>query len=152
MKKLILLSALLIFACSYGQTYEDIISIDSEEQFIRIGIENDYEITKNNEDELELALDPTYEENGDVIATAFATSNKKVDSNFFAVFSFSKNNLWQKKVYDDIFSVVKENHSFLSIIGELSYYKVNDSLSIGFGIQKNWCLVAIAKKTDVSNE
>ena len=29
---------------SFGQTYEDIVSIDSKEQFIRIGIENNYEI------------------------------------------------------------------------------------------------------------
>ena len=48
-KKLLLLSALLIFACSYGQTYEDIISIDSKEQFIRIGIENDYEVVTKND-------------------------------------------------------------------------------------------------------
>ena len=45
MKKLIFL--LLIPIISFGQTYEDIVSIDSKEQFIRIGIENNYEINFN---------------------------------------------------------------------------------------------------------
>tara|TARA_B100001094_G_C18082957_1_gene746207 strand:- start:524 stop:976 length:453 start_codon:yes stop_codon:yes gene_type:complete len=150
MKNYILL--LFIPIVCFGQTYEDIVSIDSKEQFIRIGIENDYEITENNEDKTQLALDPTYKENGEVLASAFATYRKRVDSTFFAVFSFNKDNLWRKKDYNDIFSVVKQNHSFLAIIEGLSFYKVNDSLDIGFGIEDDWCRVAIVKKTDVSNE
>ena len=58
MKKLILLSAFLIFACSYGQTYEDIIRIDSKKQFIRIGIENDYEVVTKKDNSIILALEP----------------------------------------------------------------------------------------------
>ena len=58
MKKLLLLSTLLIFACSYGQTYEDIISIDSKEQFIRIGVENDYEVVTKKDNSITLALEP----------------------------------------------------------------------------------------------
>ena len=44
MKKLLLISAFFIFACSYGQTYEDIISIDSKEQFIRVATENNFSL------------------------------------------------------------------------------------------------------------
>ncbi len=46
MKKLFLLYALLIFNLGFSQSYEDIISIDSEEQFINIAKENETEFSK----------------------------------------------------------------------------------------------------------
>ena len=42
MKKVLLLSVLLIFNLGFSQSYEDIISIDSEEQFINIATENGF--------------------------------------------------------------------------------------------------------------
>ena len=70
MKKLIVL--LLFPLVSFSQTYEDIISIDSKEQFIRIGIENDYEVIENNNNSVKLALEPIKNKKKETIAKGFA--------------------------------------------------------------------------------
>ena len=144
MKRLILILLLFPFV-AIGQTYEDIISIDSKEQFIRIGAENGYEVMENNGNSVKLALDPTYEENEVVGAKAFAEFGTGGNS-IAVVFTFWKENLWTKKSYDDIFSIVKEKHKFLEIFENITYYAVNEKTEIGFKIEKGWCNVVIGKK------
>jgi antitoxin component YwqK of YwqJK toxin-antitoxin module len=144
MKKLLLL-LFIPFVC-FGQSYNDIISIDSKEQFIRVGIENDYEIIKNQNDYVQIALNPTYEDNGDIKAKAFAefSANNKVIE--FSLFQFLKDDIWEKKKYNDIFSFVKEKCKFKEVDKTgFSYYTVNENLQIGFQIEKDWCYVKLTK-------
>lgn len=144
MKKFLLL-LFIPFVC-FGQSYNDIISIDSKEQFIRVGIENDYEIIKNHNDYVQMALNPTYEDNGDVKAKAFAefSPNNKVIE--FSLFQFFKYDIREKKKYNDVFSFVKEKFKFKEVDKTgFSYYTVNENLQIGFQIEKDWCYVKLAK-------
>jgi hypothetical protein len=139
-KKLLLLSALLIFACSYGQTYEDIISIDSKEQFIRIGIENDYEVVTKNDNSITLGVEPNKDKNGEDVARGFATYD--VTEYFTAVgFQFLRKNIFEKTKYDDIFSFVKKNLKFKEVVSDASFYTIDDKRSIGFTLDKDWCYV-----------
>ena len=142
MKKLILLSALLIFACSYGQTYEDIISIDSKEQFIRIGIENDYEVITKNDNSIQLGLEPTKNKNGDILAKGFASYS--INNSFISVgFQFFRNNTIQKSKYDKIFSFVKNNLEFIEVLADASWYTLDEKRRLGFTIDKDWCYVLL---------
>lgn len=142
MKKLLLLSTLLIFACSYGQTYEDIISIDSKEQFIRIGIENDYEVIKNNEDVVELAIQPSKNKNGDDVGFGFGTYSNNENA-WIVRFQFLRNNFFEKQKYDKIFSFVKGNLKFERVAGNANYYTLDENRSIGFYIKDDWCNVLL---------
>ena len=140
MKKLLLLSAFLIFACSYGQTYEDIISIDSKEQFIRIGIENDYEVVSKNDNSIILGIEPNKDKNGEDVARGFATYD--VREYFTSVgFQFLRKNIFEKKKYDDIFSFVKKNLKFKEVVSDASFYTIDDKRKIGFILDKDWCYV-----------
>lgn len=139
MKKLLLLSALFIFAFSYGQTYEDIISIDSKEQFIRIGVENDYEVVTKKDNSITLALEPKKNKKKETIARGFATY--EVTDYFTAIaFQFFRNSL-QKLKYDEIFNFVKNNLKFKEVVSDASFYTIDDKRRIGFTLDKDWCYV-----------
>ena len=142
MKKILLIFALFIFAFSYGQTYEDIISIDSKEQFIRIGIENDYEVIKNNENVVELAIQPSKNKNGDDVGFGFGTYSNNENA-WIVGFQFLRNNFFEKQKYDKIFSFVKENLKFEKVAGNANYYTLDENRSIGFYIKDNWCNVLL---------
>jgi len=142
MKRLSLFIALLIFAFSYGQTYEDIISIDSKEQFIRIGVENDYEVVKKNEDIVELAIQPSKNKNGDDVGFGFGTYSNN-ESAWIVRFSFLRNNIFEKQKYDKIFSFVKGNLKFEKVAGNANYYTLDENRSIGFYIKDGWCNVLL---------
>ena len=139
MKKLLLLSALLIFACNYGQTYEDIISIDSKEQFIRVGVENDYEIIEKNGDTFQMALNPTYDDD-EIRASGFATFDEN-SLLIMVTFQFVKDIFYRKKAYDHIFDSAKKNLKFFEVSNNTSYYSVNETTKIGFIIDKGMCYV-----------
>ena len=55
MKKLLFLFIPLV---SLSQSFDDIMSIDSKEQFVRIMVENGYERNSKSENQLSYALDP----------------------------------------------------------------------------------------------
>jgi len=114
MKKLIFL--LLIPIISFGQTYEDIVSIDSKEQFIRIGIENNYEINFNKDERVKMILQPSYDGDKAVKGRAKAEFINN-DEGLAAIFSFNQDSVQEKSKYDEIFSVVKRNHKFKKILG-----------------------------------
>ena len=139
MKRLSLFIALLIFAFSYGQTYEDITSIDSKEQFIRIGVENDYEVVTKKHNSITLALEPKKNKKKETIAKGFA--NYEVTDYFTAIdFQFFRNSP-QKLKYDEIFNFVKNNLKFKEVVSDASFYTIDDKRSIGFTLDKDWCYV-----------
>ena len=146
MKKLIFL--LLIPIISFGQTYEDIVSIDSKEQFIRIGIENNYEINFNKDERVKMILQPSYDGDKAVKGRAKAEFINN-DEGLAAIFSFNQDSVQEKSKYDEIFSVVKRNHKFKKILGgnyngeAASVYILDEKTDVAFFIEDGWCVVAI---------
>jgi len=146
MKKLIFL--LLIPIISFGQTYEDIVSIDSKEQFIRIGIENNYEINFNKDERVKMILQPSYDGDKAVKGRAKAEFINN-DEGLAAIFSFNQDSVQEKSKYDEIFSVVKRNHKFKEILGgnyngeAASVYILDEKTDVAFFIEDGWCVVAI---------
>jgi len=124
MKKLILL--LFIPLVSFGQTYDDIMSIDSKEQFVRVMIENGFEMIQSDEEELVYALEP----NADLQSRAFA--NYYISPNGIGIlFQYTtKNN--NRNQYDKIYKDVKS---------KCEYYGIIDSIVLKSEAQmvKYWC-------------
>jgi hypothetical protein len=139
MKKLIVL--LLFPLVSFSQTYEDIISIDSKEQFIRIGIENDYEVIENNNNSVKLALEPRKNKKKETIAKGFANYEDYKELFIAVDFQFHRKNLIQKSKYDKIFSFVKKNLKFKEVSDDASWYTLDEKRELGFGLDGNWCVV-----------
>lgn len=147
MKKLIFL--ILIPIISFGQTYEDIVSINSKEQFIRIGIENNYEIDFNTDERVIMILQPS----GDGASAVFKGRAKaefiKNDKGLAALFFFNQDSVQEKSKYDEIFSFIKKNHKFKEIFegnnnGEAaSVYILDEKTDVAFFIDDGWYVVAI---------
>lgn len=156
MKKIFFL--LLIPVVSFGQTYEDIISIDSEQQFFRIGIENGYEQVehKSYKDEgiglTVLALNPTYDDNRYIkdfnTSQTWLFTEKGKTIPMLALFRFSKDNLSEKRKYDNIFSVAKKKLKFKEVREDFSKYTVDENLDIGFKILDGWCYIKLIRDED----
>ena len=111
MKKLILL--LFIPLVSFSQTYDDIMSIDSKDQFVRVMIENGFEMIESNGTELVYALDP----NSDGRSSSFA--NYLIVANGDSIlFQYTiKNN--KANQYDKIYRVAKSNCEYDEIIDSI---------------------------------
>lgn len=145
MKKLIFL--ILIPIISFGQTYEDIVSIDSKEQFIRIGIENNYEINFNRDEKVKMILHPSNDGDKAVKGRAKAEFINN-DVGLAAIFFFNQDSVQEKSKYDEIFSFVKRNHKFKEILegnnnGEAaSVYILDEKTDVVFFIEDGWCVVA----------
>lgn len=140
MKNYILL--LFIPIVCFGQTYEDIVSIDSKEQFIRIGVENDYEVDLSDSRVVNLVLEPRKDENGNINAKAFG-SYATFENNSLLTFQFYLKNLFQKLKYDEIFDFVKKNLKFSKVVKQYSCYTVDEKREIGFSIEDDWCFVML---------
>ena len=123
MKKLILL--LFIPFISFSQTYDDIMSIDSKEQFIRVMIENGFEMIQSDEEELVYALEP----NSDLESVAFA--NYIISDNGIGIlFQYTIEN--NRSQYDKIYKDVKS---------KCEYYEIADSVVLKSEAQmvRYWC-------------
>ena len=136
MKKLLLLFLLPVFV--FSQTYEDIISINSERQFLRVVIENGYELSEKVSGVLVYALNPINGENEmKAESWAYYYSGEKGDS--FFQFNISREGLLgvinKESAYDLIFNQVKEKCKFIDIesYGDTNYscYSCSESNLIG---------------------
>ena len=116
MKKLILL--LFIPLVSFSQTYDDIMSIDSKDQFVRVMIENGFEMIKSNETELVYALDP----NSDGSSSSFANYST-VDNGDSIMFQFTTTDFFgnptEENQYDKIYRVAKSKCEYDELIGSI---------------------------------
>ena len=116
MKKLILL--LFIPLVSFSQTYDNIMSIDSKEQFVRVMIENGFEMIKSNETELVYALDP----NSDGTSSSFAnyligTDGDSIMFQYTTTGFFGNYN--EQNQYDKIYRVAKSKCEYDELIDSL---------------------------------
>ncbi len=117
MKNILFALALLVSFSSFGQTYYDLILIDSETQFKRVMIENNYKFDNGNDDRIGYLLNPLKNAQADLIGfDVYAVYQKKNTQNIYAgtlAFSFfSKDGL---NIYQKIFAAVKERCSFFKI-------------------------------------
>ena len=112
MRKLILL--LLIPLTSFSQvTYEDILSINSLDQFKRVMIENDYDFVEKNEREsLTYAKYPTKNDEGKIESSSWAYFSPEYNSYIFEFVNI----LWGSNAYDNIYNIVKEKCKFSEIL------------------------------------
>ena len=136
MKKLLFLFLLPVLV--FSQTYEDIISINSERQFLRVVIENGYELSEKVSGVLIYALNPIHGENEmKAESWAYYYSGEKGDS--FFQFNISREGLLgvinKESAYDLIFNQVKEKCKFIDIesYGDTNYscYSCSESNLIG---------------------
>jgi hypothetical protein len=99
---------------SFSQvTYEDMLSINSLDQFKRVMIENDYEfIEKNEKETLTYAMYPTKNDKGEIESTDWAYFSPEYNSYIFRFV----NSLWGSFTYDDIYDIVKEKCKFSEIL------------------------------------
>ena len=104
MKKLILL--LFIPLVSFGQTYDDIMSIDSKDQFIRVMIENGFEMIESNETEVIYALNPTSDGSSSSFANYITTPDGGIVMFQYTTTDFFGNPNEQNQ-YDKIYRVAK---------------------------------------------
>ena len=77
MKKLILL--LFIPLVSFSQTFEDLMSIDSKEKFIRTMVEIGYERVSNEDGLITYAYNPNYSEDEETTSTLWAYHYEQED-------------------------------------------------------------------------
>ena len=136
MKKLLFLFLLPVLV--FSQTYEDIISINSERQFLRVVIENGYEWSEKVSGVLIYALNPINGESETKAESwAYYYSSEKGDS--FFQFNISREGLFgeinKENAYDLIFNQVKEKCKFIDIepYGDTSYscYSCSEANVVG---------------------
>ena len=154
MKKLILL--LFIPLVSFGQTYKEVMSIDSVEMFMKVAIENGYEFDNVDEDEWvtygynidrdsiegnKSAKWINYNQKDHRFSLAFSRTN--IISNFFGSDSDNSEN-----PYDLIVKDIKEKCKYYKILNHNGTAYVTYSCSessykgkIGFVIQEGWGII-----------
>ena len=115
MKKLILL---LLPLFSFSQSYDDIMSIDSKDQFVRVMIENGFEMIKSNETQLVYALDP----NSDGSSSSFANYST-VDNGDSIMFQYTTTDFFgnnnKGNQYDKIYRVAKSKCEYDELIDSI---------------------------------
>ena len=103
---------------SFSQSYDDIMSIDSKEQFVRVMIENGFEMIKSNDTELVYALDP----NSDGTSSSFANyligdNGDSVMFQYTTTDFFGNNNKGNQ--YDKVYKVAKSKCEYNEIIDSI---------------------------------
>ena len=116
MKKLLILLLLPLF--SFSQSYDDIMSIDSKDQFVRVMIENGFEMIKSNETQLVYALDP----NSDGSSSSFANYST-VDNGDSIMFQYTTTDFFgnnnKGNQYDKIYRVAKSKCEYDELIDSI---------------------------------
>ena len=120
MKKLFTLFILLFIPfLSFSQTFSDLMRVDSKEQFVRTMIENGYERVMNDDGQLIYALNPTYDDDGEAISTAFV-NYFQVDNGAAVLIQFQLKNMLgvalDDTAYDKIFNIAKLRCEYDSLI------------------------------------
>jgi hypothetical protein len=144
MKKFLFLFLFIPFL-SFSQAFSEVMRIDSKEQFVRTMVENGYERSSTDDGQLIYALNPTYDDDGEAISTAFA-NYFQVDNVGTVLFMFQLKNMLgvavDDTVYDKLFNIVKTECDYDSLIdniyddsNQMVQYRCNwneDNRSIAF--------------------
>ena len=133
MKKYILLLLFIpLMSLSQEITYDELMTINSEDTFMKVVIENGYEFYDENEQYVRYGVDITRDKKeGD---TSFKWAIYEKEYGIF-LFQYVKNNLWVGKEYNDRVSDIKSNCEYFEIYDKYATYNCADSLfdgTIGF--------------------
>ena len=112
MKKILLLLLFIPLISLSQVNYEDMLSINSIEQFKRVMIENDYDFVENKQETLTYAKYPIKNSEGELESSDWAYFS--IEHNSY-IFEFV-NVLFGKFTYDDIYDVVKDKCKFSNIL------------------------------------
>ena len=154
MKKSIIFLILLIPLFSFSQSFDDIMSIDSKEQFIRIMVENGYErVSSSSDNQTIYAFDPSYDDEGEPSSTVFASHLKVAETSGAVLILVQLKNLigeMRDSQYDRIFDIAKTRCEYESLIenianeggGEMVQYKCDWNEDFGKAVRR----IAFSKK------
>lgn len=131
MKKLFTLFILLFIPfLSFSQTFSEVMRIDSKEQFVRTMVENGYERISNEDNQLTYALNPTKNDDGEAISTAFVNYFKADSGGAGVLFQFQLKNMLgvalDDTVYDKLFYFTKTKCDYDSLIPNV--YDTSDEM------------------------
>ena len=156
MKKSITFLILLIPLFSFSQSFDDIMSIDSKEQFIRIMVENGYERVSSSSDDQETiyAFEPSYDDEGEPSSSVFVNHIKVGETSGTVFFLIQLKNLMGQVAddnqYDKIFDIAKARCEYDSLMrnmfidggDEMVQYKCDWNEDFGKAVRR----IAFSKK------
>ena len=128
MKKLLFL-LVFIPIISFGQSFDELMSIDSKEQFVRVMVENGFERTSSDDSQLIYALNPTYDEDGESRASVYVNCLTFENGGAVLLQFYLKNFLGSEvddNGYERIFSVAKSRCEYDSLIDNV--YEEGDEM------------------------
>jgi len=133
MKKYLLL-LLFIPLMSLGQeiTYDELMTINSEDTFMKVVIENGYEFYDEDEQYVRYGVDITRDKKEGDTSFKWAIYEKEFG---IYLFQYVKNNIWVGKEYNDRVRDIKSNCEYFEISDKYATYNCTDSLfdgTIGF--------------------
>ena len=157
MKKLLLL--LFIPFVSFSQTFEDIMSINSIDDFKRVAIENGYEPNEESDIIVIYVYNLVKEEGKDDLVDRTLTYIKGTNRFYLAVYKkitlLGKTITRDNTLYDEIMDEIKTKCTYNKIskqrvIDYVTYKcsEYNDNLEIGFAINDGWGLIKIDFKSE----
>lgn len=166
MKKLLLL--LFIPFVSFSQTFENVMSINSIDDFKRVAIENGYELYKEDDTKVFYAYNLVKEESEEDSMERGLVYFKGVNSFIFTIYKrmslLGKTIARDNTLYDEIVDEIKTKCTYNEIIKhngldfvsyQCSEYK--DNVAIGFAIKDGWGMIMTTfygdyKKVDKSKK
>ena len=151
MKKLLLILLFIPFV-SFSQTYENVMSVKSIDDFKRVAIENGYELYKEDDSEVFYAYNLVKEEGEETQMERGLTYFKGVNRFYFAIYKkitlLGKTITKDNTLYDELVNEIKTKCTYnkISKPKEIDFvtYKCSeykDNLEIGFAIKDGWGLI-----------
>ena len=147
MKKLILL--LFIPLVSFGQTFDDLMGIDSKEKFIRTMVEIGYERVSNEGRVITYAYNPSYSKDEEITSTLWAYHYENDDEGGVVFLQIQVRNFFgletDNNKYDKIFDVAKEKCEYAGL-AENSFKEGDEMVTYACDWQDTRRMIAFSKK------
>ena len=147
MKKLILL--LFIPLVSFGQTFDDLMGIDSKEKFIRTIVEIGYERVSNEGSVITYAYSPSYSEDEETTSTLWAYHYQQDDEGGVVFLQIQVRNFFgletDNNKYDKIFDVAKEKCEYAELM-ENPFNEGDEMVTYACDWQGTRRMIAFSKK------
>jgi len=151
MKKLLLILLFIPFV-SFSQTFENVMSINSIDDFKRVAIENGYELYEEDDTQVFYVYNLVKEEDKEDTVERTLTYFKGVNRFYFAIYKkitlLGKTITKDNTLYDELVNEIKTKCTYnkISKPKEIDFvtYKCSeykDNLEIGFAIKDGWGLI-----------
>ena len=148
MKKLLII-LLFIPLISFSQTFDDLMSIDSKEKFIRTMVEIGYERVSNEDGLITYAYNPSYSEDKETTSTLWAYHYEQDDEGGVVFLQIQVRNFFgletDNNKYDKIFDVAKEKCDYLELMKN-PFNEGDEMVSYGCEWEDTGRMIAFSKK------